>query len=92
MRKISEKKNFKGRVNTALILKQPRFHVEYFMTCALLVGISEFRLAPYPKMLVSTRDVSNVAKFRAFIIKVNNCVVNSWTTFQSPACCLGQPT
>jgi hypothetical protein len=51
MRKISEKKSLKKRFKLGL-LKQPRFHVEYFMTCALLVSISEFRLAPYPKILV----------------------------------------
>ena len=51
MRKISGKKSLKKRPKLGL-LKQPRFHVEYFMTCALLVSISEFRLAPYPKMLV----------------------------------------
>ena len=50
MKKISKKLQKEGL--KMRLLKQPRFHVEYFMTRALLVGISEFMLAPYPKNLV----------------------------------------
>ena len=38
-------------LNKQGIYCQPRFHVGYFMTCAVLGASSEFGLAPYQKML-----------------------------------------
>lgn len=76
MRKISEKnllKEFKWG-----LLKQPRFHVEYFMTCALLAVISEFGLASYPKMLV----LEMLAIWQSIMLlssKQTIMVANSWT-------------